>query len=342
MALVLWLSAVLVPGLIGMGTLRILYGSQRTQDLSPADWILTGGMIVIGLAEGAHLGAVILGWSFSYCVKVFGTAVGVSAAAAGVLEIWGGRRGDSKACGKAGSRFPELRWMRPAGQLPWLFFMALVLGLLIYVATRRGVYVDGDLTLETVQSFLHSDRVHQVNPMTGQGYTLGMPLRLKILCLPTLYGALATLTGLDAEQLIYGMIPAFVLLGSFLAYYALARQFFPADSWKRGVFMAFAALLLGAGDYLYGMDGFGLLHSGFRGVAIRSGILLPYTFGVMLRKKYKLALLCILAEACIVWTLYGLGACALAVMGLAATELLHRRIDKYRGGKEDSHVETPG
>ena len=98
--------------------------------------------------------------------------------------------------------------------------------------------------------------------------------------------------------------------------------------------MLAVALLYSVGDYMFGMDGFGVLHSGFRGVTIRAAILLPYTFGLMLRKKYKLVVLCILAEACIVWTLYGMGACVAVAAGMLLVQFAIQWYAKRQGGKE--------
>ncbi len=344
MALVLWLLMALVPYLIGMGALRILYGKQTTQEMRPADYILTGAMICMGLAEIAHLGAVMLGWSFSRCVNVFVIAVLLVTLAAGTVVVlmalvakrkreWLGRSAQACESGTKG--------MDAAVKIAWIGFAGLVLVQLIYVLTCRGVYVDGDMTLETVNTFVTTDSVYQVNPMTGRPYTLGVPLRLKILCLPTLYGALSVAFGIETEVLVYGMIPAFVLLGSYLAYSTLAEHLFGRDLFKKGTFMVLVALLLGSAGYLYGMDGFGVLNSGFRGVAIRGAILLPYTVGLVLRQKYKLVVLCILAETCIVWTFYGMGACILVAVGMVTVQWLCTQWIKRQGRREDDVNGTP-
>ena len=357
MALILWLLVALVPCLIGMGALRILYGSQTTQEVYPEDYVLTGGMICIGLAEAAHLGAVMLGWSFSRCVNVFlaaVTAVALAAAVvvpvckyarAGKVGAGGGVRGARKSREKNGGSVsaeaehgacaPGAKSGRAMGEIvPWLIFAVILVGQLIYVMTGRAVYVDGDMTLETVAGFLETDAVYQVNPMTGRPYTLGIPLRLQILCLPTLYGILSRAFGLAPEVLVYGMIPGFVLLGSYLAFSTVAKSVFPKKAYQRGVFMAAVALLLGMGNYMYGMDGFGVMHAGFRGVTIRACILIPYVFGLLLRKKYKLVILCILAEACIVWTLYGMGACLLIAAVMSAVQAVMKAYAKRKGRGE--------
>lgn len=331
MALLLWLLAALVPCLLGMGALCILYRSRTAQEMSLADCVLTGGMICIGLAEAAHLTAVVLGWSFSRCVIVFFAAV-IFLCAAALLLLWlhrGKRFGGSRLDGNR----PQIAG---GSRIVWALFAAVVIVQLIYVSTMQSVYIAGDMTLETVNSFLESDAVYRMNPLTGNAYTPGMPFRLKILCLPTLYGSLCQGFGIEPELLIYGMVPALMLIGSYLAYITVARYFFPGDLAKQGLFMLVVAVLFQAGDYAFGMEGFGLLHSGFRGVVIRGTILLPYTFGLMLRKKYCLVILCILAEACIVWTLYGMGACFLVAAGLLFLGFVMRRYRQKADGEEDA------
>ena len=59
--------------------------------------------------------------------------------------------------------------------------------------------------------------------------------------------------------------------------------------------------------------------------------LIPTAF--LLRKKKLPVLLCIAAEACITWTLYGLGVCLLVAAGLMITDLLLT----HRSGKEEKH-----
>lgn len=327
MALLLWLLTALVPCLLGMGALRVLYGSRTAQEMSLADSVLTGGMICIGLAEAAHLTAVVLGWSFSRCVKIFCVGVAVLCVAAAIVLVL-----TKKGGAKSGKIIGKISF----NQVPWLLFAAVAVAQLICVMTMQNVYIVGDMTLETVNSFLDSDAVYEINPLTGGAYSAGMPFRLKILCLPTLYGSVCKAFGMDPQQFIYGMVPAFVLLGSYLAYSTLAKYFFPEDSAKRGLFMLFVAVLFAAGDYMPGMDGFNVLHSGFRGVAIRGAVLLPYTFGLMLRRKYKSVCLCILAEACIVWTLYGAGACLLVAAAMAVLNMGMKWYAGRKGGEEDA------
>ncbi len=350
MALLLWLFMALVPFVVGKSALRVLYGNQPTQEFDLADCILTGGIIVIGLAEGAHLGAVILGRSFSDCVKMFGVGIVICFLVALGIQMLCKRKCLRKKAQK-GDTVRKMQSVEKKGiviapatgmqKMVYILFGIIVIIQGISIVTMQRVYLDGDMTLETVNSFLATDGIYQVNPMTGKAYTLGIPMRLKILCLPTFYAILCESFRLDAGAVVLQNIPLFVLLGSYLACSTVAKKFFGENAVRRGIFLVLTALLFVAGDYMFGMDGFGVMHSGFRGVTIRAAILVPYTLGLMLRKKYKLVLLCILVEACVVWTFYGLGACVAVAAGVLCIRFAMELLAKHKGRKGDKYAGTP-
>ena len=324
----------LFSALSGSAVLSVLYGRQAGK-LYMADRLIVGLMTVVGMAETAHLTAVFLGHSFGDVVSLFVVeAVVLGVAALGVC-LWmrfGGRLRDSAERRRGGHRSAG-RGVRHRGRsgadfTPFIAGLILVLMLLVIyqivtISLGNSVFRDGDMTVEMVESFLETDGVYLVNPLTGQNYETGVPLRIQILCLPTLYGIFCRIFGLQAVELVWKLVPLFVLFMSYMAFWTLARTLFGEgkDIEKRLLFMALVAALFCVGDYMYGMDGFGLLHCGYRGVAIRGGILLPYTFGLALRHKWKPVFFCVLAEACIVWTLYGMGACLLAALGMGTVRM---------------------
>lgn len=342
----IYLLCFLYTYLLGRGALRALYGKKPNQDSTFADSVLTGGMIVIGLAEAAHLGAVVLGQSFSACVRLFLVGVVVFLLAAIVLiGVERYRKKNNKAYAKEAERLRVKKAMtasRPDSKeiILYLVFGAMVLIQILLLVSGQKRYLAGDMTVETVNTMLATDTIYQFNPMTGQPYTAGIPMRLKILCLPTLYAILCNLFDMSAIQVVWNVVPVLALLGSYLAFYTVAKALFPAGNKKRGVFMILVALILWVGTNMYGMDGFGVQYAGFRGVSVRAAILLPYTIGLILRKKWKLVLLCIFAEACIVWTLYGMGACLLVTAGMIAIGIIQKRFLKFgntdrQGGEDD-------
>ena len=81
------------------------------------------------------------------------------------------------------------------------------------------------------------------------------------------------------------------------------------------------------------VDGFGVLHSGFRGTVIRNVVLMPYLLSLCLRRRWLAVLLCIAAEVCIVWTLYGAGICLLTSAFMAVCGVAERRSGEIRQGE---------
>ena len=336
MAVLLCVCMVLVPVVIGRGVLIVLYGKKQENTFLFADSLLLGFIAVLGAAEAAHLCAVAAKLSFSSGMKIFGglTAVLILAAFTLILVRYF-RTGRGKSLKQAGRRkFP--------GKLSEKFtflsvlFVLLALSQAVYIAVGGAVYTGGDMTVETVESFLYTDGIYRVNPLTGAAYRDGIPLRLEILCLPSLYGVLSRMSGLAPRLVVWTLVPVVTLLLCYSAFFCLARCLFPADSKKREGFLLAVALILWAGGYHYVMDGFGVLYSGFRGTVIRNAVLMPYLLSLCLRRRWLAVFLCIAAEVCIVWTLYGAGVCLLTSGAMAVCSLAERRLDKADGGDKGS------
>lgn len=318
MGVLLCVCIILILTAIGNGILRILYGKKQENTFSFADALPMGAVAVTGTAEAAHLTALFAGLSFSAAVLIFAVLTALLfLASLFMIRI---RRFE-----RSGGKPSFFAWI----------FVLLVLAQVVYILAGRGVYVGGDQTVETVESFLCTDAIYQVNPLTGTEFQAGMPLRWKILCLPSLYGALARLFGLQASAVVFTVIPLITLLLCYSAFACLGRCLFPENRKKRECFLAAAALLLWAGNSLLGADGFGVLYCGFRGVVIRNAVLIPYLLSLILRKRRAAIWSCIAAEACIVWTLYGAGACLLIYAVMTALRLAGFRRSRA-GGEEVS------
>lgn len=364
MLMLLCLLLALVPWILGRAAVKLLYeirtgkgaGTSKGYqgDLYPQDALLTGGFLVIGLAEAAHLMVAVLGRSVSDSAKALGLELagamvlsvgilwickasgtgkagtgaakepGVSAGDAGELESGdpGAGKHGAEATGKGEARFGDLGAgklrARQTGKGPlspreigglalYGVFLGFQLGKLLL---RSEIYQAQDMTLETVVTLLHTGG-YGVDPLTGRAYELGMPTRLKLLCLPTFYADLCVLFRVEPELLVWKVIPVVTLIAAYLAYSSLGRVLFPESREKRLWFLGLVAMVLTIGDYRYGMEGFGLLHGGFWGVTIRGAVLIPYLLSLCLRRKWLLAAVAVLAECCMVWTTYGAG------MGLA-------------------------
>lgn len=323
MIIFLFPCMLIVPWVIGNGVLRILYRKSSEGEFTACDALLTGWVAVTGVTEAIHLVAVFGHLSLSLCTALFSILTVVVTLVS--LAVW---------------ILPRLRKRQASVKREFdkptpllLLPVMLLLSQLAYIVFAGGVYLNRDMTLETVLSFLSTDGIYQVNPLTGSSYEAGIPLRIEILCLPTLYSVLSRIFHIDARTLVWTVVPCVTLICSYSAFRCVGRSLFPESAKRQECFLAVAALLLWAGSYAFGMDGFDVLYSGFRGVAIRNAILIPYLFSLCHRKKWKLVVLCIAAEACLVWTLYGMGACLLTAAVYLVCRLLWRRFDKT-GGKE--------
>ena len=290
-----------------------------------SDTLIRASLILIGLTEAAHLAGCLLGWSFSLVTKLWLGGAAVLLAAAILFTVWHRHQKNTTRNNTQPVRHPDRSQSVLTAGLALLLLIQI-----LRIVTGERAWLDGDLTLETVNAFLTEDAIYTVNPLTGITYSQGLPLRLKVLCLPTLYGVLAKLTGLAAADVVYRLIPCVVLLLGYLAYGRLAESLFSEKRTQRLVFMLAVGLLWSAGAYMPGVDGFDLFYGGFRGVTIRALILVPWLIASLIDRKYLDVILCILAEACIVWTLYGAGVCLLITVAWIALEILLRKMTGVR------------
>lgn len=344
MVAILCVLLIPVTYLMGKAVLKILYCTGKREFLFREDAFLTGVVVLIGLAEAAHLGAMACGRSVSVAVKLLVIlAAGMVLFCAAVLIFCcfrenrtkkNIRAGDGQAVGEISCPAEEMTSPEKSikREIPVLVCLGILAVILVYkILAGVSVYMDEDITLETVTAFLQTERIYEVNPLTGIPYQLGLPSRLKILCLPTFYAVLCRLFSVSAQLLVWKAVPLLVVLGAFAAYSCLAKSLFPKKRLHRELFLLFVLLFFLLGDDMYGMEGFSLLYAGFQGTAIRSAVLLPYLFSLCIRKKWRLALGPVLAEACIVWTLYGLGA-GVVILGIfRAAEAVSRR----RAGRKE-------
>lgn len=199
--------------------------------------------------------------------------------------------------------------------------------------------------VETVCSFQAADGIYQVNPLTGQAYTQGLAMRHRILGLPTLYTLLAVSFGVEGALFVWNLIPVAVLTGAYMAYYRIARILFGDDLRKKYLFLTIVTLIFWCGEGAPWLDGYAALHSAWTGTSIRNLVLLPYALSLGLQVNQQKDLrhvwpgmvMCMLAEACVCRTFYGLGMCTLllAVMllldGISACAWYQRLSSRISG-----------
>ncbi len=308
-------------------------GSSGKAD--PADYVLTGTMVFLLLGEAAHLAGLLGGMDFTACKRLFLLAAAVLFLAGCAVQ------GRLLLQRKRISRNPADKVTGKTDQFDrkgvyYLLPLTIALGVMCVVGQGASVYLQGDMTVETVNTILAQNAVTSVNPLTGEAYRLGMPMRLKVLCLPTLYAILADCFSVGTTDFVWRVVPVLTVAFCLLAFWTVAKHFFSGEHDKRALFLCVVLVIFLLGDGFFGMDGFGLLHGGFLGVTIRQAVLVPYTFGLLLRKKRICVLLCILTEMCMVWTLYGFGVCALVTVGMLLTDWLVGWWRRRTAGKEQA------
>lgn len=188
---------------------------------------------------------------------------------------------------------------------------ALILFQIIWHYYMHEPWRNMDITAETVQTMLKEGVFSNINPMTGRPYSLGVPARYKILVLPYVYTVICKVTGMSPQTLLFEIVPAVTLLISYFIYSRWAVFLFRGERKKQCIFMMFVALIYHMGDYAYVTEAFRVFHTGYEGTSIRAAILIPWVILACMKKKWWQVALCVVAEAAIVWTNYGLGYSAL-------------------------------
>lgn len=323
MIVLLWLGLFFIPQVVGMGLLTVFYKKDKNYDITAAEGFVLGTIVCIGLVQVGHMAGLFMNLSLKNVGIFLGGlclffVIGSLAVLLAMLikqrerfTLWGGRKKEKTI-------------------LPFVF-IALALFQMLFVFCMKPLDTPGDITLETVQSFLAEDGIYRVMPLTGTVSESGMPLRYKILCLPTLYAMLCRAFQVEASLLVCHIIPVIVLAGMYFSYYHLSGVLFGKEAIKkRYLFMILVAMLLIFTDSGVFSNGYGGLHSGYLGTSVRNLILVPYALAATLEKRWWKAVLCVLAEVCIAWTLWGCGVCLVILLGMFIITLLEDRCPKVR------------
>lgn len=288
---------------------------MSTTNCSLAENIIEGSMVAVGAAEAAHLYALFFHRPFSACMYLMLLFL-ACALAAWLLYCRCRRKKEVHPKG-------EVSFFRLLRLYPLLYLLIGVLILLqiIWNDWMHIPYLKNNITGEIVQTMLTTDTLYEINPMTGQLFEEGMPLRLQILCLPTLFATVCRLTGLPVTAVVYRIFPMICLILSYLVYVRFAVYFFPSEGKKQAMFLLFVTLVYQFGCYGTSMDSFLLFFCGSQGAAFRACVILPYALLSCLKNRWKSVILCALAEICVVWTFYGLGYVAAMTAILLAVRL---------------------
>lgn len=314
MILLFIIAATVIPAVIGRAALRFIFRKGK----QPAVWesCTIGTMLCILMGEAIHLCTVFLHWPFRRFAFIYGLTLAAAFVLAGLAE--------------------GIRYFRKKEKTEWSFeawmpiFGILVLLSCIFHIVMHVPDTGYDITLENVTTMLASDTVYGLNPMTGAPYEVGMPMRLKILALPSIYAAFCSWFGLEPQLVVYNWIPIFTMVLCYMVLFGWACYLYPNQKKKQGTFMLWTAVLLLFGNYAAMTMSYGLFHMGYRGEVFCAGVLYPYLLCMCLQKRKLTVLLCLLVEIGLVWTFYGLGGGLLICLFAVLTLFLLKRIDGRR------------
>ncbi len=323
MIVLLWLSLILIPILTGMGLLSVFYAKKQEYEITISEGFVLGSITCIGLTEVIHMIGMLGNLELVQVKALLGISVIALSCLAAVFIV--------TLFVKQKGRFGIFLKKKNERTLVPFLFLVMLLVQLLFVYCMQAMVTPGDIILETVQSFLAEEGIYRVMPLTGEVSELGLPLRYKILCLPTLYSVLCMGFHVEAQLLVGNIIPVVVLTGMYFSFYYLSGVLFGKKSIrKRYLFLVLIAVLMFFMDRGMVSNSYSGLHSGYLGTSIRNLILVPYTLAASLDKRWWKAVLCILAEACIAWTFWGCGVCLVIFVGILLLTLVEAKSSKLR------------
>ncbi len=275
-----------------------------------AIWLVTGLWVLLGCAEAAHLITLMTDKSLQTYTQLCTVFVIAGALVYTGTVFWMKRKGLIVSGEKSGGGNPLYKVL-----------FAFLAGLIL-VHFLRGYVPDlQDAVYEIAIGNVESGSLMSVHPFLGRESDAAMPLRMQILGLSSLYSGLITISQQSPYIIICKIVPVAVLTCAVLVYRAFAQKLFPQDTDKQWLFMSLVVFIFLITSKSEGLAGYRLFYAGFSGETVRGAVLLPYTLYVSWQKKWLLAVLAVLAEACLVWTTFGIGYCAVIIVCMFALHL---------------------
>lgn len=163
----------------------------------------------------------------------------------------------------------------------------------------------GDSSLETVNTVLTTNKCFEYDPLTGQAYEPGeLGMAEKMVVLPYFYGYITELFGADAEEVVSGAMPVWVLIMSIFAYYVWADAFFVEnDKVKRTMFFVCGMIILNLmGTFSENSTFYYQTVKGFSGETFCYSVLIPFSvyecFQGITKKKWQSGIYLLMAASC--------------------------------------------
>lgn len=302
-------------------------------------WLITGLWILLGCAEAAHLITIMTNKSlqtYTALGSVFVLAgllvyVGLSFIVCRKRMTRGDRGSDVSGKDDGESVQDKIPGHRRSKRSPFIWLFVLLAGITVYHFFKGYVPDLQDAVYEITLGNVESGSIMTVHPFLGSVTEASMPMRMQILGLSSLYSALITISKQSPYIIMCKVVPLAVWGLSLLLYWAFARQLFPENTDRRWLFISMVALIYLVTSGSTGLIGQRLFYAGFSGETIRGALLMPYALYVSWQKKWYLAVLAVFAEACLVWTTFGVGYCLLIAVCMFLVHLLTDRRGTHAG-----------
>lgn len=151
-----------------------------------------------------------------------------------------------------------------------ILFVFLCINFFIYKPSNSS-----DIIEETIRTTLATNTIYQYNPITGGEFVNGMFPITKLSTLPIFYAGIAQISEIPVGQLLYQVIPIWILFMSFLVFYQWGCKLFDSEK-KKNTFLIWCGMLL-----LFAEEGsahlsFQLLHSTWVGNTIVISVIIPF------------------------------------------------------------------
>ncbi len=288
-----------------------------------AIWLVTGLWVILGCAEAAHLITLITDRSLQTYTQLCGIFVAAGMLVYVGILCWMHRK------------WPKPERINLERKVLWQGVLFAALTVLTLVHFLQGYVPDlQDAVYDITIGNVESGRIMEVHPFLGQAGGSGMPLRMKILGLSSLYSSLITISQQSIYMIMCKMVPIVIWCCTMLVYQAFGEKLFPHNREKRWLFLSMIALFLLITSKSTGLAGYRVFFAGFSGETIRGVLLMPYALYVSWQRKWLLAVLSIVVEACLVWTTWGIGYCTVIVVCMLLVHLWADRRCKHAGRME--------
>ena len=281
-------------------------------------WLLTSLWVLLGCAEVAHVITIMTDRSLqTYTILCGVFSLAGLFVCAGIIWFLHFKLKKSQKLSEKSIYSPVV----------WIF--AVLAGITIYRLFQGYVPSLEDAVYEIVIGNLESKKIMTEHPFMGGEMESAIPMRFQILGLSSLYSALITFSQQSQYMIMCKIVPLCVWCFSLLVYWMFAKDLFGENIHKKWMFVTCIATIYLLTGESTGFLGNRLFYAGFSGETIRGLVLMPYTLYVCLHKKWILAVVAILAEACLVWTTYGIGYCAWIALCMFVVHLLLDRREKH-------------